>query len=183
MTLSVAIITFNEEANIARTLRSVFDIATEIIVLDSGSYDRTVEIAREFGPKVQTFSEPWQGFASQKNSAIAKCSGDWVLSIDADEELSDGLRNEIAEVLLEHASVVPDGTAGIGEEFTAYSVPRRNMFLGRWLRHGGYWPDRKIRLFRRGVATFENRPVHETIQINGVIGELHFPLHHHSYPP
>src|SRR4051812_43836943 len=142
MNLSVAIITFNEETNIARTLRSVIEIAEEIVLVDSGSTDLTLEIAQEFGPKVKIFAEAWKGFAAQKNSAIEKCEGQWILSLDADEEVSDGLRAEMAQLIQEHAAVVPDGTPGIGEPCTVFSVSRRNLFLGRWLRHGGLWPDR-----------------------------------------
>ena len=182
MKLSVAIITFNEEANIARTLRSVIEVADEVVIVDSGSSDLTLQIAQEFGPKVKIFAEAWKGFAAQKNFAIEQCGGEWVLSLDADEELSDGLRNEIAQLIQEHAPVVPDGTPGVGEPCTVFSVARRNMFLGRWLKHGGMWPDRKIRLFQRGTALFEERPVHETIQVSGPVGELNFPLHHHAYP-
>ncbi len=183
MNLSVAIITYNEETNIARTLRSVIDVADEIVIVDSGSTDLTMEIAQEFGPKIKIFAEAWKGFAAQKNSAIEKCGGQWVLSLDADEELSDGLRSEIAQLILqEHVTVVPDDTPGIGEPCTVFSMARRNMFLGRWMRHGGFWPDRKIRLFQRGAAQFEERPVHESIHVSGPVGELQFPLHHHSYP-
>lgn len=182
MKLSVAIITFNEETNIGRTLKSVIEIADEIVLVDSGSTDLTLDIAQEFGPKVKIFAESWRGFAGQKNFAIEKCSGEWVLSLDADEELSDGLRSEIAQIIGDHKSVVPDGTPGIGDPCTVFSISRRNMFLGRWMRHGGFWPDRKIRLFLRGSALFEDRPVHESIHVNGEVGELQFPLHHHSYP-
>ena len=182
MNLSVAIITFNEETNIARTLKSVIDIADEIILVDSGSTDLTLDIAQDFGPKVKIISEAWKGFAAQKNSAIEKCQGQWILSVDADEELSDGLRSEIAQIIQEHVAVVPDGTPGTGDVCTVFSIARRNMFLGRWMRHGGFWPDRKIRLFQRGTALFEQRPVHESIQVGGPVGELQFPLHHHSYP-
>lgn len=182
MKLSVAIITYNEERNIARTLQSVIGIADEVVLVDSGSTDLTLNIAQDFGPKVKIFAESWKGFAAQKNSAIEKCQGDWILSLDADEELSDGLQKEIANVVGDHNTVVPDDTPGIGVPCSVFSIARRNMFLGRWIRHGGYWPDRKIRLFQRGQALFENRPVHETIKVSGVVGELQFPLHHHSYP-
>ena len=179
MNLSVAIITFNEETNIARTLRSVIEIADEIVIVDSGSTDLTLDIAQDFGPKVKIISEAWKGFAAQKNSAIEKCQGQWILSLDADEELSDGLRSEISQLIQEHVAVVPDGTPGTGDVCTVFSIARRNMFLGRWMRHGGFWPDRKIRLFQRGTALFEQRPVHESIQVGGTVVELHFPLHHH----
>jgi glycosyltransferase involved in cell wall biosynthesis len=167
MTLSVVLITFNEEANLARTLESV-RWADEIIVVDSGSTDRTVEIARGYGAKV--FVEEWKGFAAQKNSAIDKASCDWVLSLDADEEVSQELGAEIRAKLQSDAS--PDG----------FEIPRKNIILGRWLRWGGNWPDRKLRLFRRAKGRVIERPVHEVIQVEGADGRLESPLIHHAYP-
>lgn len=165
-TLTVAIITLNEEANLSRTLESV-RWAGEIVVVDSGSKDATVEIARKFGARV--FEEPWKGFGAQKNSAIAHATGEWVLSLDADEEVSPELAREIQGLLA-------------GEpQFTAYRIPRLNHFLGKALRHGGYWPDPKLRLFRRGSARFEERPVHETMRATGPAVRLKGPLLHHCY--
>jgi len=177
MQLSVVIITFNEDANIGRTLQSVqplvADGKVEIIVVDSGSTDRTVEIAKSFGAKV--FVEEWKGFAAQKNSAIDKARGEWILSLDADEEVSDGLAKEISEIC--------DGPAedGFGSE-DGYWIKRQNQFLGRPLRHGGFWPDPKLRMFRRGVGRVEDRAVHETFRVTGRLGTLYYPLIHHSYP-
>lgn len=173
-TLSVVLITLNEAANLPRTLASVQGLG-EIIVVDSGSTDATVEIARHFGARV--FVEQWKGFGAQKNSAIEKAAGDWILSLDADEELSPELAGEIQALL----------AAGADSAFAAYRVPRLNHFLGRPLRHGGYWPDPKLRLFRRGAAHFENRPVHETMQVKGPAGriktgQLKGHLIHHCYP-
>jgi glycosyltransferase involved in cell wall biosynthesis len=166
-TLSVVIVALNEAANLPRTLASV-PFATEIVIVDSGSTDATVAIAQKAGARL--FAEPWKGFAAQKNSAIAHATGDWVLSLDADEEVSAELAREI-EVLLA-------GNAAFG----AYRIPRLNHFLGRPLRHGGYWPDPKLRLFRRGVARFEDRPVHETMQASGAVGQLQGHLIHRCYP-
>src|SRR6266446_2968992 len=154
VTLSVAIITKNEEANIRRTLESV-RWADEIIVVDSGSTDRTCEIAREIGAKV--FVEDWKGFAAQKNSAIEKCTGDWILSLDADEEVSEELAKNLREDLPCY-----DGKMPFAPDLNGLYLNRRNLFLGRWIRHGGFYPDRKLRVFRRNTARFENRPVHET---------------------
>jgi glycosyltransferase involved in cell wall biosynthesis len=168
-TLSIVLITLNEAANLPRTLASVQGLG-EIIVVDSGSTDATVEIARHFGARV--FIEEWKGFGAQKNFAFEKAAGDWILSLDADEELSQELAGEIQALL----------AAGANSAFTAYRIPRLNHFLGRPLRHGGYWPDPKLRLFRRGAAHFENRPVHETMQANGPIGNLKGHLIHHCYP-
>lgn len=165
-TLSVAIITHNEAENIARTLSSVA-WADEIVIVDSGSTDATVEIARHHGAKIST--EEWRGFAAQKNFAIARCTSDWILSLDADEEVSPALAAEIQ-------TQINAPTAD------AYFLPRRNFFLGRWMRRGGYYPDAKLRLFRRGKAAFEARTVHETLQTSAQTATLHNDLLHHAYP-
>ncbi len=205
VTLSVVIITHNEEANIGRTLASVRSLVSdgkgEIIVVDSGSTDRTVEIAKSFGTKV--FVEEWKGFAAQKNSAIDKATGDWVLSLDADEEVSTELAAEVTELLsvqpgkLLHKISVrgawdawieckPELTVTYEDEregpLAGAQIPRKNLFLGRWIRRGGFYPDRKIRLFRRGSAAFENRKVHEDAHIDGFAVVLRGALIHHSYP-
>jgi glycosyltransferase involved in cell wall biosynthesis len=157
VTLSVVIISYNEEANIGRTLESVMPLVRdgkgEIIVVDSGSNDRTVEIAKSFGAKV--FVEEWKGFAAQKNSAIDKATGDWILSLDADEALGDEARNFIDSLEETSHSFSFDGV-----EFN-----RRNYFLGRWIRFGGFYPDPKLRLFRRDCGHFENRLVHEDVKL------------------
>jgi glycosyltransferase involved in cell wall biosynthesis len=174
-TFSVAIITLNEEDNLARTLESV-RFADEIIVVDSCSTDRTVEIARSFGAKV--FSEEWKGFALQKNSAIDHCVGTWVLSLDADEELTAELQAEIGRMLEADAQTVP--------QVDGYRLRLRHVFLGRWMRYGGYYPDMKLRLFRRltgaGVAHFTNRPVHESVQVDGRVETMEKDFLHHGYP-
>src|SRR5437879_4053688 len=134
--LSVVIITLNEEANLGRTLASVSELVRqtngEIIVVDSGSTDRTVEIAKSFGAKV--FVEPWKGYAGQKNSAIDKATGDWILSLDADEELNKGAQDAINRI------TGPD--ADVYESVAGLWFARNNYFLGRWIRHGGFYPDR-----------------------------------------
>ena len=165
--LSVTVVTKNEEANLARTLASV-RWADEIVIVDSGSTDATGEIARGFGAKLVV--EEWKGFAAQKNSAIAQSTGEWVLSLDADEEASPELAEEIGSLL-----------AG-SPECDGYFIPRRNFFLGRWIRHGGFYPDPKLRLFRRGSAEFEARAVHETMRCAGPTGHLRGNLLHHAYP-
>ena len=170
-TLSVALITRNEAANLPRTLASV-RWANEIVVVDSGSTDATLDLAREAGARV--FEEPWKGFAAQKNSAIAQATGDWILSLDADEEVSPELAQEIRTLLAGEPA------------FSAYRIPRLNHFLGCPLRHGGYWPDPKLRLFRRGAAQFADSPVHESMEMiggaAGPIGRLRGHLIHHCYP-
>jgi glycosyltransferase involved in cell wall biosynthesis len=202
VTLSVVVITYNEEANIGRTLASVQslvrEIGGEIIVVDSGSSDRTREIAESFGAKV--FVETWKGFAAQKNSTIDKASGDWVLLLDADEEVSSELCASISRYLkiaakhreLPSAMSVPDKlsgpvidqayAAGIEDPVDAFWIARRNLFLGRWIKHGAFWPDRKLRLFRRGAGRVEDRAVHETVRVDGATGMLSGALIHHAYP-
>src|SRR5258708_38675552 len=150
MGLYVWIIRVNEEVKIGRTLKSVKGIAGEIIVVDSGSTDRTLELAEMFGAKV--FVEPWKGFAAQKNSCLAKATKDWILSLDADEEVSPELAASIQK-LLKSGEAAP--------RFTGYLMPRRNMDLNRWIRRSGHYPDRKLRFVRRGAAEFELRAVHE----------------------
>jgi glycosyltransferase involved in cell wall biosynthesis len=170
MTLSVCIITLNEEVNIGRTLESVRAIADEIIVVDSGSTDQTVALARARGARV--FTEAWKGFAAQKNSALAKATCDWILSLDADEEVSPGLAASIQALL----------RSGQTPKFAGYKMNRRNMYMGRWIKHSGYYPDPKLRLIKRGVAEFELRAVHEDMKMPGPLGHLDGDLIHHAYP-
>jgi glycosyltransferase involved in cell wall biosynthesis len=173
MLLSVAIVTLNEEENLERTLASV-RWAEEIVVVDSGSTDRTVEIARSYGARV--FEREWPGFAAQKNFAISQCQGTWILSLDADEELSTELQIQIRTLLPSNPPT------------DAYFLRRRNLFLGRWIKRGGFYPDPKLRLFRRTAANFtltpmfEERPVHETIAFDGAADTLDFDIIHHAYP-
>jgi len=171
--LSVAIITLNEEENLPRTLASVA-WAGQIVVVDSGSTDRTVEIARSFGATV--IERPWPGFAAQKNFAIAQCTGDWVLTLDADEEVSPELQQQMRLMVASRPTA------------DAFYLKRRNLFLGRWIRHGGFYPDAKLRLFRRCAANFASppqfaeRPVHEVIAFNGEAVTLDYDIIHHAYP-
>src|SRR5450631_3026539 len=189
--LSVLIITHNEESNIGRTLASVqplvADSKGEIIVIDSGSTDRTVEIAKSFGAKV--FVEEWKGYAAQKNSAIDKATGNWILSLDADEEVDEELRGALRHYILgETAHSVRDGVDVVRKSLlattvTALQIHRKNYFLGRWIKHGGFWPDPKLRLFRQGCGRFEERAVHETVKVTGRTATLkHGAILHHSYP-
>jgi glycosyltransferase involved in cell wall biosynthesis len=193
--LSIVIITLNEEANIGRTLKSVAPLVAdgngEIIVVDSGSTDRTCDMAREFGARV--YIEEWKGFAAQKNSAIDKASGDWILSLDADEEVSEELADDIAAVLslgppaewclTKQNSSFPVRRANWSSlSPTGFYIPRRNLFLGRWVKHGGFYPDHKLRLFQRLAGRFEVRIVHETATVNGATATLTGDLIHHAYP-
>lgn len=172
VTLSVVLITQDEEANLPATLESVQPLVRdgrgEIIVVDSGSTDRTLEIARAYGANI--FSEPWKGFAAQKNSAMDKACCDWVLQLDADEVLEPELVAEISQVLESARSLV------------GFWIPRKNLFLSRWIRHGGFYPDPKLRLIRRGAGTFEEYGAHPTIKVTGPTGRLRHALVHNAYP-
>jgi glycosyltransferase involved in cell wall biosynthesis len=167
-TLSIAMIAMNEEANLARTLESV-KWADEIIVVDSGSRDRTVEIAGSFGAK--TSYHAFDGHGEQKNVALDLCSCDWTLLLDADEVLTPELQREIQELLASEPN------------FDAYWIPRLNLYFGRWIRHGGFYPDRKLRLFKRGVARLsEDVGPHSTPQFTGPKGKLRGNMLHYAYP-
>jgi glycosyltransferase involved in cell wall biosynthesis len=177
--LSVAIITCNEEHKLPRTLASLAGVADEIVVVDSGSTDATLEIARAAGAKV--FSEAWKGYAAQKNSAIAKCAGDWILSLDADEALSPKLAALLARGREWRFPSQSSSRAHPGP-VNGFWISRKNFFLGRWIRHGGFYPDRKLRLFRRGTGQFEERLVHEVIRVAGATATLPGALLHDAYP-
>ena len=168
MTLSVIVIAKDEEASIARTLESVA-FADEVVVVDSGSTDRTVAIARELGAKV-TMTADWPGFGPQKNRALDLATGDWVLSLDADEWLTAESAEEIRRVVGANAA-----------EVAAYRMPRRSSFCGRFLRHSGWWPDYVLRLFRRGRARFSDDVVHERVIADGKIETLSLPIMHETF--
>ncbi|MEC4748762.1 glycosyltransferase [Methylomicrobium sp. Wu6] len=163
--LSVIIITKNEALHIARCLESVA-WADEIIVLDSGSTDATVEICRRHTDKV--FQSDWPGFGIQKQRALDKAQGDWVLSIDADEIVTPELKNQIE-------LAVQSG------RYDAYQINRLSSYCGRQIRHGGWWPDYVLRLFRRQKGYFSEALVHEQIHVDGAIGRIETPLLHESF--
>ncbi len=166
MTISVCIICFNEEENIRRCLESV-SWADEIIVVDSMSQDKTAEIAREYTNSV--FERPWGGYIKQKNFALSKAHGDWVLSLDADEEISPALREEI------QAEVRDSGRCA------GYKIPRRSFYQGRWINHSGFYPDRQLRLFRRGLGHWVGGRVHERVEVKGKVCDLNSDLLHYPY--
>jgi glycosyltransferase involved in cell wall biosynthesis len=194
--LSVVLITHNEEANLGRTLASVQPLVSndqvEIIVVDSGSTDRTVEIAKSYGAKV--YVEAWKGYAAQKNSAIEKAMGDWILSLDADESLEPELAHLISGqsspemgsaewcLTMALAGKTPANLQLAKAEPVGFWFPRKNFFLGRWIKHGGFWPDRKLRLFRRGKGHVKDALVHEVIEVEGNTLKLQHAILHHSYP-
>jgi len=166
MKLSVVLITLNEAVRLRATLEAV-TWADEIVVLDAGSTDATLAIAREFTDKVFADAD-WQGFGVQKNRALALASGEWVLSLDADEVVPPELAAEIQTILQNPAA-------------EAYAIPRLSSFLGREMRHSGWWPDEVLRLFRRGTALFSDDVVHERLLVAGTEGRLQHALQHASF--
>jgi glycosyltransferase involved in cell wall biosynthesis len=164
--LSVVLVTRNEEERLRACLESVA-WADEIVVVDAESEDKTATIAREFTDRVVV--RPWPGYAAQKNVAIELATADWVLSLDADEVVSEALAADVRRVLM------ADGPAD------GYAVPRRNIFWGRWVRHGGLSPDLQVRLFRRGRGGFTARAVHESVSVDGRVERLAGHLEHRSY--
>lgn len=168
--ISVCIITRNEEMRLPRSLQSL-SFADEIIVLDSESTDRTRDIARSFGAKV--FVHEFDNFVNQKNRAIALAQNAWVLVVDADEVVCSELREEILDIVHDRAPA--------GKRRVAYRIPRMTFYLGRWIRHGGWYPDYNIRLFRRGAARFAGGTVHERALVEGSVGVLLYHLEHYSY--
>jgi hypothetical protein len=165
--LSVTIITKNEADNIRACMESVA-WADEVIVVDSGSSDDTVNICKELGARVHTTSD-WPGFGVQKNRALSHATNEWVLSLDADERVTPGLRSEIESALND-----PHG-------HDAFRLPRLSSFCGRYMRHSGWYPDYVTRLFRRGAARFSDDLVHERLIVNGSVGKLRQSLLHETF--
>jgi glycosyltransferase involved in cell wall biosynthesis len=163
--ISATIITHNEAENIARAIRSL-DCADEILVVDSGSTDATVQIAAELGAR--TLSHPWEGFAAQKDFAVREARHDWILSLDADEELNEEARRAIREW--------KQSTPSVG----AYRFRRRARYLGRWILHSGWYPDWKIRLFHRGKARWAGDYVHESVVADGPVETMDGEILHYT---
>ena len=164
--LSLIVITKNEAHNIEACLQSVL-FADQLVVLDSGSTDDTASSAKKMGAEV-SLNTDWRGFGVQKNRALAFASCDWVLSIDADERLSPELQAEVKSVLL-------------NPQFDVYSFPRLSSFCGQNMRHSGWYPDRVVRLFKRGVARFSDDLVHEKLLTHEPVGKLKSDLTHETY--
>ena len=160
--LSVVIITLNEEKKIRDCLELV-KWADEIIVVDSFSKDNTVEIAGNYTDKI--YQREFAGFGEQKNFALSKASGDWILSIDADERVTSVLQEEIKRTLA-------------NPQACGYYMPRKTYFLGKWMKHCGWWPDYLLRLFRRDRGRFSDRLVHEALEVDGPTVKLKNPLEH-----
>ncbi len=200
--LSVALATHNEEDNLERCLNSVKSIVSEIVIVDGESQDKTVEIARRYGAKVIIRENPVM-FHINKQKAIDEATGEWILQMDADEFLSDDLRDEIEKVIdmsgeeiskyqesipdlfKKHQKVLEKRDSLIGEEdgpYVAFFVPRANYFMGRFLRYGGVYPDGVIRLFKKGKAYLPCIDVHEQYVVEGRVGWLRNDLFHWDSP-
>jgi glycosyltransferase involved in cell wall biosynthesis len=163
------IIAQDEERTIGKVLSAIKDLVSEIVLVDSGSSDRTPEIAREFSAKV--IHQDWLGYSAQKNFALEQASCDWILSLDADEILSPELAAEIGAAL----------DSSTADSFDGFKIARL-MFVGeRAIAHGGFYPDAQLRLFRRGMGRFNDRLVHESIALDGRVGTLKNHLFHYSY--
>jgi len=167
-TLSVILITRNEEANLDDCLASLEGIAQQIVVVDTNSKDRTLEIAKNYGA---TLAQPldWPGFGPQKNRALDLATGDWVLSLDADERLTPALKSEILTAVNHSAHV------------DCFAIPRLSWYCGRFIRHSGWSPDYVDRLFKRGTARFSDDLVHERLIPNGQVAKLNNPMLHYSF--
>jgi glycosyltransferase involved in cell wall biosynthesis len=165
MKISATLITQNEERKIARAIESL-RCCDEILVVDSGSTDRTVEIAEKLNARV--VDSPWYGYSKQKNLAAAQAANDWILSLDADEALSEALEAEIWQLRKR------------GPEFDAYTMPRMAQYLGRWILHSGWYPDRKVRLYDRNKASWVGEFVHESVKVTGTVGHLKSNILHYT---
>jgi len=167
MEISAVLITYNEERRVEGALKSLAGVVSEIVVVDALSSDETVRIAKKYNARV--FERAWTNYADQKNFANSKASHPWILSLDADERVSPRLQGE----LLELKRTEP--------ECAAFSMPRQVFYLGRWIRHSDWYPDRRIRLFRKGSARWEGEYVHEKLVVEGKVGKLRGPIHHFTY--
>lgn len=164
--LSVAIITKNEEGNIKDCLQSVI-FARQIVVVDSGSTDKTLAIAQEFGCDI--YQEGWHGFGAQKQLAINRCAQPWILVLDADERIPP----ETAAVIKSIITSSDIGAAG-------FTFSRKNYFQGRWIKHAGWWPDRILRLFKKNAGGMTKAAVHEAVEVQGRINNLDTPIEHYT---
>jgi len=169
VSLSVIVITKNEERNIAACLDSV-RWADEILIVDACSEDHTVDIARRYTDRVLV--KPWAGYGPQKNFAIDQATSDWILILDADERVPDALKSEVLAVIRPTAAGGPVG----------YEIPRKNFFYGAWVKGGGLYPDYQQRLFRRGAGRYDDTMVHERLELRGEVRRLKAPMDHLSMP-
>jgi glycosyltransferase involved in cell wall biosynthesis len=180
MKITAIIISLNEEANIQRALESL-GWADEIIVVDSGSTDRTVEIARRFTGNV--IVKDWPGYSAQKNFAAEQASNDWIFSLDADEELSPQLISEIVTLKGAGDAGRASGLSSTGSltaDVAGYEMPRRCRYMGRWIKHSGWYPDYKLRLYNRKAGSWKGEFVHESVKVQGEVRRLHGDLLHYT---
>ncbi len=203
MKLSLCIAVFNEEKNIHYPLDSALDIVDEVIIVDGGSTDKTVEIAKSSGKKVRIInSDNPTMFHKNKQKAIEAARGEWILQLDADEELTQELKKEIKDIIGQsqiktdeirqsqiESDRISDNSANYirlnpisSNYIVAYNIPRKNFFLTRFLMKGGQYPDYTIRLYKNGVAKFPCRDVHENVEVKGEVGYLKSPLLHYADP-
>lgn len=183
-TLSVVLATFNEEKNLASCLDSVKDIADEIIIVDGTSTDKTIEIAKKYGAKIKiTTNKP--NFHINKQMAIDMATKDWILQLDADEHISPELKDEILGILDEENRKLSEKPRATSHELRAsyngYWMPRKNLFLGRFLMKGGQYPDYTLRLYKNGKGRLPQKDVHEQAIVDGKVGYLKSALLHYPY--
>ncbi len=203
MKLSLCLATHNEESNLSGCLDSVKTMVDEIIIIDGSSTDKTVEVAKKYGAQVVVTNNPPM-FHINKQKALDAAKGEWILQLDADERVSLELAKEIKKVInmsqkkleeyqknlpnaklfLRHQQIVEKGryTSEVHRSYTAFYLPRLNFFLGKFLRHGGVYPDGAIRLVKIGKAHFPCKDIHEVMKVNGKIGWLQNPLLHYDSP-
>jgi glycosyltransferase involved in cell wall biosynthesis len=163
--LTTIVLTRDEEKDIKDCLESVKDLAQELIIVDSYSTDKTLEIARQFNAKI--YQRHLDNFGKQRNFALSKAKNDWVLSLDADERLTEGLKKEIKKAL--------------NSKYNGFYIPFKNYFLGKWIKHSGWYPQYKLRLFRKSKMSFDEAKLHEKVKEMGKIGYLKNPILHYSY--
>ena len=167
MKLSAAIMTFNEERNLERTLKALADICDEIVIVDSGSTDKTKEIAEKY--EARFIYQPWLGYGKQRNAAIDNCSGKWILAVDGDEELSPELKQKITEII--------NGN----EDKKVYEINRLSVCFGKKIKHGGWGTSYAVRLFLKTAGRFNDNTVHESFVTQEEIFKIKENIYHHSY--
>jgi len=170
MKLSVVLSVYNEEKNIKECLESVLDLADEIVVVDHESVDNTLEIARKYTKHVFTQKNDSLHIDQQKNFGFGKATGDWIVSLDADERVTPLLALEIKDVIANGESLA-----------SGYEIPRKNIIFGKWIEHSLWWPDYQLRLFQRGSGEYKDQTVHKQIHLDGTLGKLKEPLLHENY--
>jgi len=167
MEITVVVITYNEEDRLEAALQSIQAVASEIVIIDRHSTDNTLDVAKKYSDRI--YSREWTNYADQKNFGNVQATFPWILSLDADERLSPELQEEILKLRSEEPSVA------------AFSMPRQACYLGKWIRHSGWYPDRKIRLFRKDKAHWEGEYVHESLVVDGEVKKLKGVLYHFTY--